>query len=470
MKTTRASRRTVLKLAGGAGLAAAPLAGLLRSPSGRAAAAGAKRLLVIDMPNVVWRPDWLPQGGRFVDQGTGDARQFQYGPQAAFFEKIREHVTFIEGVPIARPGGDPHVAAQVHFMTGGVIPADGAEMSKFPSIDQILAQQSPVLSRGMAAPSVTWSAHTQGDGARAHIHIISFDQKLQPIFPQNSPYLAYGSLFSGFMPAATTAAQQAQLDLALKQNKSVLDFVSGSVTRLQARAPAAERTRLDSHMQGLRELEQRLQATSGAAPAASVKLPDPAGLQGLTLNDTAHHLQVVQGFLGLVKAAFAFDRTRVATLMFSSGHNWVTLNDYVPNLLQVGKVHELTHLSYTNKNQDMRLIAGWYGDLLTSFVADLAATPDVDGASLLDNTLIVFFSEVSIIGDGIDAQHSATNTPLAIIGGRALGHTGGRCLRYTNHTTNDLWAAVAPQFGVPMTAFGNPGDNHGPLPELFTPI
>ena len=111
---------------------------------------------------------------------------------------------------MARPGGDPHVAGQIHFMTGGVIPADGAEMSKYPSIDQILAKKSPLFTGAGATPSVTWSGHTQGDGLRAHIHIIAFDNAAtpQPIFPQNSPLLAYNSLFAGFMPAATTGDQR----------------------------------------------------------------------------------------------------------------------------------------------------------------------------------------------------------------------------------------------------------------------
>jgi hypothetical protein len=90
---------------------------------------------------------------------------------------------------------------------------------------------------------------------------------------------------------------------------------------------------------------------------------------------------------------------------------------------------------------------------------------------MLDNTLIVFFSEVSIIGDGIDAQHDPKNTPLAVIGGKNLGNVGGRCLRYTTRTTNDLWTTVGRQLGLDSNfVMGNATDNHvgSPgLPELF---
>jgi hypothetical protein len=464
----RTSRRRLLGALGSAGLSL-PFAGLLRDHALAAEGEAPKRLLVIDMPNAVWRPDWLATGGRQVDEGTGDAASFSYGVQSAFFEKIRAHTTFIEGLPILRPGGDSHVAAQVHFMTGGAIPADGAEMSRYPSIDQILAKHSPLLSGGAAAPSVTWCGHTQGDGLRAHIHVLSFDDadKPQPIFPQNSPILAYNSLFAGFMPGETSAEQRAALDLALKQNRSVLDYVKGSVERLSARSPAAEKIRLETHLQALRELEMRFEPMT-AGPTANVTLPDRAKLAELVVNDTVHHRDVLESFFALAKSGFGFDRTRVATLMLASGHNWVTFKDYEPTITQPGRVHEITHQSYLGKNLDLRLVTNWYGERLNEFVLDLAATPDIDGSSMLDNTLIVFFSEVSITGDGIDAQHDPNNTPLALIGGKNLGHQGGRCLRYRNRSTNDFWTTIGRKLGLGETfVMGDPASHQGTLGELF---
>ncbi|HVJ18057.1 MAG TPA: DUF1552 domain-containing protein [Polyangiaceae bacterium] len=471
MTAARTTRRHLLRAAGSAGLLL-PFGELLRPQPGRANQEGPpRRLLVLDMPNAVWRSDWLPNGGRMVEQGSGDATVFEYGPQSALFEGIRQHTTFIDGLPIARPGGDSHVAAQVHFMTGGAIPADGAEMSHYPSIDQILARQSPLFSGALAAPSVTWSGHTQGDGLRAHIHILSFDDAVtpQPIFPQNSPLLAYKSLFAGFMPNPSGAEQEAELALALKQNKSVLDYTKASVERLSARVSAAEKVRLETHLQALRELELRFAAPPPETPPPSgIMLPDEAALEALVVNDTEHHQAVLENFLALAKSGFGFDRTRVATLMLASGHNWVNMKHYVPELSQSGGVHEITHLNYEGKNLDMRLITDWYGKLLNEFVLDLAATPESDGSSMLDNTLIVFFSEVAIIGDGIDAQHDATNTPLAMIGGKNLGNVGGRCLRYQTRTTNDFWTTVGQKLGLGEDfVMGNPADNHGLLSELF---
>ena len=60
-----------------------------------------------------------------------------------------------------------------------------------------------------------------------------------------------------------TADQQAQLAAALKQNKSVLDYVESSVQRMSARVSAAEKVRLQSHLDGLRELEMRFAQMPG---------------------------------------------------------------------------------------------------------------------------------------------------------------------------------------------------------------
>jgi hypothetical protein len=155
--------------------------------------------------------------------------------------------------------------------------------------------------------------------------------------------------------------------------------------------------------------------------------------------------------------------------MLASGHNWVTFKDYDPTITRPGRVHEITHESYVGKNLDMRRITNWYGERLNEFVLDLASTQDVDGSSMLDNTLIVFFSEVSIIGDGIDAQHDATNTPLALIGGKNLGHQGGRCLRYANRSTNDFWTTLGRKLGLGESfVMGDPASHEGTLGELFT--
>ena len=473
-RRTKLSRRTVVR-----GLGAASLFPSLGTAIGRAQQEGAgdkpKRLLVMQLSNVVWSSDWVASGGRAVDAGQGDATTFRYGPQSAVFEPIRQHTTLIEGLPLLGVVGDPHSAGQIHFNTGSTIASarPGAETSALPSMDQIISRRAPGMAAGGAAPSVTWSAHTQGDAVRRHIHLCSFDnsRKPAPIFPQNSPLLAYQSMFSGFMPGQTSDAQRQALVRALEQERSVLDFVQGSITQLSSRVSAEEKTRLDNHAQALRELEMRF-AEPPQQPSlfAGVDLPDPSTLRGLKLNNAADHRAVLEGFMTLAKTSFGFDRTRVGTLMFSSGHNYVNFNGIIPGLIRKGRVHAVSHLNYKDKNLDMRRISDFYGGILSSFVQELSETPDVDGSSMLDNTLLVLYAEVSIAGNGTAAIHSHANTPLVMIGGKNIGHVGGRYLRYRRRNTTDFWTSVGRQFGLAEDfVMGDPAIGNGGLPELFQP-
>ncbi|MEE9383634.1 MAG: hypothetical protein V3V08_09500 [Nannocystaceae bacterium] len=174
------SRRRFLELASRAGVAL-PFANILAPSEAIAAGESPKRILIVYMPNVVWRSVWLPAGGRDVTLGTGDASMFEYGAQSAFLDPIRQHTTLIHGLPILRPVGDPHVASQLHFMSGDArtTPQEGAEVSGSPSADQIFANDSSILSQGLVAPVLNLSAHTIGEGLRPNIHLLSFDHNLR---------------------------------------------------------------------------------------------------------------------------------------------------------------------------------------------------------------------------------------------------------------------------------------------------
>ncbi|MEE9381899.1 MAG: DUF1552 domain-containing protein [Nannocystaceae bacterium] len=290
---------------------------------------------------------------------------------------------------------------------------------------------------------------------------VVFIRPLNPVQPVNSPALLYSRLFASVQPGLDPAEAAA----VLRRDKSVLDYIRGNLARLEARVPADQLAKLDSHFEGLRSVEKKLDLVTGQDPTQP---PNAEDFQDLELNSTVDHERVIDAFFELVKSAFAFDLSRVVTFSFASGHNWASLNDFVPTLSQQGKIHEMTHRSYVGKDADMTKIAHWYGGKVVRLVQDLAGMTDLDGNTVLDNTLVVFFSEVMITGDGIAAQHAGDNAPLAIIGGRrATGHVGGRCLGYSDRSTNDFWATVQQRLGIDATSFGNSEHNSGGLSELF---
>ena len=83
-----------------------------------------------------------------------------------------------------------------------------------------------------------------------------------------------------------------------------------------------------------------------------------------------------------------------------------------------------------------------------------------DGSSVLDNTVVVLWSETS-------EAHAHEGIPVMLFGGRRLGLRGGRCLRYGGRPSNNLWATLAPLFGVTLDKFGGLEQAPVALPELL---
>jgi hypothetical protein len=122
-----------------------------------------------------------------------------------------------------------------------------------------------------------------------------------------------------------------------------------------------------------------------------------------------------------------------------------------------GPLHRLAHAHETNA-----LIAAtrWYCGITATFINGLGAVKEADGSSLLDNTMVPFFSEVGQF-------HEHNDVPFILFGGKRFGVSGGRSLNYPGRTPSDVWVSVAKGFGLEMPTFGDAMFNAGPLPELF---
>jgi hypothetical protein len=113
-------------------------------------------------------------------------------------------------------------------------------------------------------------------------------------------------------------------------------------------------------------------------------------------------------------------------------------------------------------------------DQTSQAIHEFDAATDVDGAStLLDNTVIVYVSEIARRWD-----HNQANVPFLVFGGKNTGIRGGTFLSVTggplatqtgstgNRPVNDAWLALAPIFGVNLATLGSPAQFTGTLPGL----
>jgi hypothetical protein len=242
---------------------------------------------------------------------------------------------------------------------------------------------------------------------------------------------------------------------ALARDKSVLDFLKGDLDRLSRRIPSAERPKLDSHLDGLREIERSLQTPTPVGGAMV-----PTGIDALPPDTSAVHDKIVDNHFKIIKAAFQFDLTRVVTFSYATGNSYVELDKFLNTGTINGATHAITHEEAGRDSSRLLTILKWYTDRTAKFMQDLATTPDLDGtSSILDNTVVVLFAETSQF-------HEHENIPLVIFGGQKLGIPGNRVLHYANRYTNDLWPTLSPIFGVNLPEFGDTALNKGHLQGL----
>jgi hypothetical protein len=414
-----------------------------------------RRLLILYMPNTSIRTAWLPDGGRNPLTNTGDATKFTLKMGNETLEPVRPLMTVVTGLDLKNITGCNHGSAIIRLMSGGSFAGSatsGASKAVSATFDQVMATKAPLL-QGTQIDSLQLGTDTRADAGSngIQLRVMSYDGT-SPLPPEIEPIKTYTRIFSSVVPAATTGDQKMAMDRAIAEQRSVLDFIKGDLDRLNARLPAAQRTKLEHHTEGLRELERALDRTGGP-----ISLPGPP--PALMVNTSVDHEKVFDQYLALVKLALQLDITRVITFMYASGNSQVSMADFLPGYA-AGPLHRIAHAF-----KPVPLIAAtrWYCDKTAKYLTELNNIKEADGSSLLDNTVVPFFSEVG-------QYHEHNDVPFILFGGKKFGIEGGRCLTYPGRTPSDVWPDVARIFGVDMKTFGDPQFNSGPLPELFKPV
>ncbi len=466
---SRLGRRSLLGNVGlGLGLAGLGSAGLLSALESQVVQAQSgvapKRLCILLMPNCNQQHFWLPQGGRYPEMAQGVAKDFVLGTGYQALEAVRADLTVVEGLSMDVKGADAHSAGVIRFMTGGGVSGGGStiddpksEWALQPSIDQVLLSASPAL-QGTRFASLDLIADDRQETANPIYVVLSWGKDGQPRFSERRPEQVFDRFFAGAELAGEDPAAQ------LKLESSVLDAVKGDLADLYARVPVSERPQLDSHLAGIGELEATLNAV-----IANQGLPLPPRPSPLEVTDSSNHPGIIDAHFKLARSALQLDLTRVVTLAYASTNNFADFasilggSQFSENITYPFAsfgVHALAHRDENIQSATLQTITDWYMQRTVEFVQLLAATPDTDGSRLLDNTLVVLFSETS-------EGHAHDNIPLLMFGGKNLGVQGNRLLRYPGRTPADLWTAIAPLYGVDLATFGDADQNRGRLPELI---
>lgn len=418
MRDHRLSRRTVLRGMFGAGTVslALPVLEAMVDAHGRALADGSelpRRFGVWFWGNGTQPSAWAP-----AVQGEGwEATGLLSG-----LAPVKDYVNVISGGVLPVAGNhNPHVEGAVGILAAGnplLHESYNGQQDNWnfltvpsPSVDQIaadhLAGASPFRSLSLAVTPV----HTSDAGSSNHpgtaISYISHSAPYVFNPPTMDPSELFAALFGGGLPPIEPGdADPAQLARA-----RVLDAVLDDADALRARLGHNDRQRLEQHLEGVYELQNRLTALVMPGEACSVPL-DPGN------PDSERERARVMA--ELVAMAFACDLSRVAAVEFSSPASHVDYPDIGVESGGLGtSFHEYEHQQ--GYNDTVRTVLTYFVEVFGDFVAALRALPEVDG-TLLDRSCILGTTDVA---GGWD--HAFNDFPV-LLAGRA-----GGALRFPGH-------------------------------------
>jgi len=194
------------------------------------------------------------------------------------------------------------------------------------------------------------------------------------------------------------------------QDRSILDSLTGSLSRLRTNISAADKARLDEYAQDVREIERRLQIAKKAAVDAPSESTVPVGVP----ESFDEHIKLQFDLMAL---AFRGDITRVGTLLYARD---LTSRNY-PDSGTLTSFHGGSHHGEDPKRiKDYSVMNQYHVKMLAHFVEKLAKTPDGDG-TLLDHSLILYGTNM-----GNSNQHLHHDVPHVLAGGGSGALKGGR--------------------------------------------
>lgn len=389
------------------------------------------RLCCVFQPNGMYPAAWdsgVPSGGsrRKSDEQEGASI---LSPLTA----LADHVLPISGLDNSGRG---HVQLTSAFLTG--VPVVGKRGGI--SLDQMVAQK---MGMSTVFPSITLGTEPPRQGNASgepisYANTVSWSSPTLRISPEIIPRVVFDRLFrSRTNPSARREAEN---------RKSVVDFVLEDARRLQTRVSGSDRKKIDEYLEGVRELEVRIDKTLNP-PERDWKPPSQPKLHRPPVNIPTDRAAYLNLMADLMVLALQTDSTRVATFMMA--HGFSRLNFSFLDGVN-GDHHAMSH--HKNKKEviaEYNKVSRWYVAQFAYLLEKMESVDEGNG-SLLDNSLVLFGSGMKD-GNG----HVPENIPLLLAGGAGgrlkQGQGAIECQPGTPHA--NLLLSIAQMMGVETDSF-----------------
>ncbi|HWE53726.1 MAG TPA: DUF1552 domain-containing protein [Bryobacteraceae bacterium] len=442
LKKSSLDRRTFLRGVGAT--LALPLLDAM-TPAFASSGNAIPRLGFIYIPNGVNLAEWTPKE---------TAPGFAFSSTLSSLEPFRDRVTVLSGLAHhaadrLNDGAGDHSRAAGAFLSGcHAKRTEGADLYLGITADQIAAK---ALGKDNLLPSLELKlddsdiAPLCDEGYTcAYMNTFSWSSPTTPLPMENNPRLVFQRLFGEGQTAKERVIQT-------REDRSILDAVTGSMKRLQSTLGADDRRKMDQYFDAIREVELRLQRIEAKNADASVVAR--GGSRPLGVPDKFEdHINLM---FDLQVLAFQADITRVTTLMIGreeGGRSYPQIG--VPD-----GHHSISH--HDNNPEKLAKLAkidAYHVQQLAIFLGKLRNTPD-GGSNLLDNSMILY-------GGGISNgnMHNHERLPVVVAGGGTGQLKGGRHLEYKQDMPmSNVLRSVLDKAGVHTDTLG---DATGLLAEL----
>jgi hypothetical protein len=459
-KTQRLDRRRFLVGAGGAVLAL-PMLEAFAPRAAFGAVAAPKRLVVV-----------VHRHGRVAGSGGGQDNWSPaavtgplptgISPMLAALAPIRGEIVTLDGIDnLVRHttgDGDGHFSGARTFLTCKRPNANGTGTG--PSLDFVAGQRlrsSPTQRSALVFPSSPLPFEYQYDAPGFY-----GANGTPPTLLNSNPKVALTDLFSQ-LGTPPPPPQKTLQDRLTARRGSILDLVASDYESLRTKVSAADRTRLDEHAGFIRTLETRFSSTAGGTTRLQgCAAPSAAAIPSYSAAQTARGRldgQVTPAQIENLVMALACDVTRVASLHFELGYDPVYASEFTGGSPFDGgnnyhaMIHSTPQLSNPNR-PSLTQAFGFHSKMFTRLVTRLAQVGDVDGRRMLDNTLVLWVSDM-----GYGSSHFDFNIPVVMAGMSSAFPKGqGRHVVCSNRRSlGDLYAQVLRMLGGTDTTFGATG-------------
>src|SRR5438034_3137408 len=303
-------------------------------------------------------------------------------------EPFRDYLTIVSNCDVRNAeaftapeiGGDHFRSSAVFLTQMHPKQTQGSDVRAGTSLDQLYAQKfgqdTAIPSMQLCIENVDQAGGCSYGYSCTYTDSISWASPTQPLPMVRDPRVVFDQLFG---VGATPGERRERRE----EDRSILDWLTGSVARLQKDLGAGDRARLNDYLENVREIERRIQKvekynSSGESrdlPGAPIGVPD----------SFSDHVKLM---FDLQALAFASDLTRVFS--FKLGRD--ASNRVYPESGFKGAFHSASHHGEREERiMDFQKINNYHVSMVPYLLEKLKNTPDGEG-TLLDNSLILYGS------------------------------------------------------------------------------